>query len=189
MSWGLGPWLSWPRIWLYHTVTFIWPTHTKFPSHKKENTEKSLELGHWTDNTPRLRSWLNAVKPTFLLPDIAGGRKLLPTHPFTVYFPPHRYRPSQNNAKMLQNLRTSSWAGKEQVWGQAEQLKSLLGFTLMLEVAVERTRRVVPPCDATALRGTQVCLRSLCLQALAASNCSTDCFFHTSTWILNNRHL
>ena len=82
--------------------------HTyEFPSHKKENTEKSLELGHRADNTPRLRSCLNAMKSTFLLPVIARGLKLLPTHPFTVYFPPHRYRPLQNNAKMLKCSRIS----------------------------------------------------------------------------------
>jgi len=64
-------------IQLYHTVTFIRPTCTDLLPIK--GPERSLGLGHWADSTPRMRSCLNAAKPTFLCPDAARGLKLLPT--------------------------------------------------------------------------------------------------------------
>lgn len=160
----------------------------KFPSHEKENTEKSLEFGHAADNTPRLRSCLKAVKHLFLLP----GMKLLPACPFAGCFPPHWYRPLQNNGKKGWNASESqnlfSWAGKKYIWGQAEQPKPVLDFVL-IEVAAKRTGRVVPACDATTLQRIKVWHFSSCSQDFAASNCPTDCFFHSPTWITNNRYL
>lgn len=89
--------------------------HTyKFPFYKTKIQRKAWNLGTKQTTHP---GCLNAMKSTFLLPDIARGLKLLPTHPFTVYFPPSRHRPLQNNAKTLK------WSGISELLPELEKSK------------------------------------------------------------------